>query len=199
MRIPRGDFAELGKTVDCTTIINPQSGFTTHLDPNPGIGSLFSRGEAMSLLQAAKGRRTDHDKRIRHRLSRIVTYPPPSTGTNFNLIDKVEHDTGDRVVWHIINSPDGRFIYNYDLIRANQKHIEKVCLDCRKLKVRGIKRLCETCARIRKRASNRKSQFKRRSVRKTDFWGLRAEALTSSIQTARYIEPCRNRFDALNL
>jgi hypothetical protein len=134
----------------------------------------------MRLLKAAKEQRANQDYRTRARLCRMVTYPPPSTGTNYNLIDKVEHDLGDRVTWHVIHSPEGRFVYDYHLIPSNQQHIERMCLDCRTVKVQGIKRLCNNCADIRKRASNRKSQSKRRSsVRKTAFSSLRAEVLTN--------------------
>jgi len=110
----------------------------------------------------------------------MVSYPPPATGVNANIVPKVEHHSGDRVIWHVIQSPDGQFVYDYRLIR--QQHIERMCFDCRRVKVSGIKRLCNTCANIRKRTSNRKSQSKRRStVRKTGFWPLHAEALTDGI------------------
>lgn len=126
----------------------------------------------------------------------IVTYPPPATGTSYNFIDKVERNPGDRVIWHVINSPDGRFVYDYDLIRASRQAIERMCLDCHRVKVRGIKRLCDTCAKIRKRESNRQSQFNRRSrVRKTGFSSLQAEALTKAVQTSRYIDQTRRYRD----
>ena len=113
-----------------------------------------------------------------------------STGTNYNLVDKVERGPGDRVVWHIINSPDGRFVYDYDLIRANQRAIERMCLDCHKVKVRGIKRLCDTCAKIRKRASNRKSQVNRRVPYPEKPVVVRAEALTEcSNESLPLIQP----------
>ncbi len=44
-----------------------------------------------------------------------VSHPPLSTGTNHNLIDKVTHKPGDRVIWHIIHSPDGSFTYDYSI------------------------------------------------------------------------------------
>jgi hypothetical protein len=121
----------------------------------------------------------------------MVKYPPPSTGINYNLVDKIEHDLGDRVIWHIIHSPEGTFVYDYQVIRANQQqHIERMCLDCRRVKVIGIKRLCNSCANIRKRTSNRQSQSKRRStVRKTGFSSLRVEALTHPVSVSRYPEP----------
>jgi hypothetical protein len=145
----------------------------------------------MRLPTVANGQRADHDKRTRYRSSRIFTCPPPSTGTNYNVIDKVEHDPGDRIIWHTIHSPDGSFVYDYDLIRQNKQEIERMCLDCHRAKVHGIKRLCNACANTRKRASNRRSQFKRRSVRKTGFSSLRAEALTNAVPTSRYVDTGR--------
>jgi hypothetical protein len=62
----------------------------------------------------------------------MVSYPPPATGANFNLVGKVEHEPGERVIWDIIYSPDGRFAYDYGLIRARRQHIEKMCFDCRR-------------------------------------------------------------------
>jgi hypothetical protein len=142
----------------------------------------------MRVPTMAKRQRVAHDTRPPCRLSWTVTYPPPSTGTNYNLIDKVEHDAGDRVVWHIINSPDGTFVDDYDLIRGNQQNIERMCLDCHRVKVHGGKRLCNACANSRKRASNRRSQSKRRSnVRKTGFSLLQDKSLTDTVQPRSYV------------
>jgi hypothetical protein len=55
------------------------------------------------------------------RLGPMVSYPPPATGVNYNLIDKVEHDLGDCVIWHIINSPDGSFTYDYSIKSARRR------------------------------------------------------------------------------
>jgi hypothetical protein len=52
------------------------------------------------------------------RLTGMVSYPPPSTGTNYNLVDKVEHPASDRVIWHIIHSPEGNFTYDYSIKSA---------------------------------------------------------------------------------
>ena len=146
----------------------------------------------MSLLQTSKKRYVNHDKGVRdqyRKLSRVVSYPPPATGGNFNLVDKVEHGSSDSVIWHIIHSPDGRFVYDYHLVQACQQSIKRMCFDCRRVEVRGIKRLCDSCANTRKRASNRKSQLKRRSsVRKTDFSPLRAEALTHAVYPGGSVE-----------
>jgi len=40
----------------------------------------------------------------------MVSYPPPATGVNYNLVDKVEHSLGDRVIWYIIHSLDGSLV-----------------------------------------------------------------------------------------
>jgi hypothetical protein len=152
----------------------------------------------MRLLEAAKEKCSDRDNATRHRGGRMVTYPPPSTGTNSNLVDKVEHEPDDRIIWHIIHSPDGTFVYDYDLIRQNKQDIERMCLDCHSVKVHGIKRLCNACANTRKRASNRRSQFKwRLGVRKTGFSSLRAEALTKAVQTSRYVDQTSSDRDNL--
>lgn len=147
----------------------------------------------MILLKPITKRHPNSVRKTCHRPPRIVSYPPPSTGTNYDLVNKVEHDPGDRVIWHIINSPaDGRFVYDYHLIRDNHQRIERVCLHCHRAKVHGIKRFCDSCASTRKRTSNRKSQSKRRSnVRKTGFSPVRAEALMNGVQTTRYIDPTR--------
>jgi hypothetical protein len=146
----------------------------------------------MIFLKSAAKQRSDNGEDASRRSRRIVTYPPLSSGTNYNFIDKVEHDPGDRIIWHMIHAPEGSFVYDYQLIRARQQDIERMCLDCHRVKVHGSKRLCSSCANSRKRASNRKSQFKRRlSVRKTGFSLLRAEALTKAVPTSRHVDTGR--------
>lgn len=143
----------------------------------------------MSLLHPAKKHCMNAARNQYRHLNRIVSYPPPAAGVNFNFIEKVEHDPSDRVIWHVIHSPEGRFIYDYHLCRARQQRMKRMCLGCRRVEVRGIKRLCNTCANIRKRASNRRSQSKRRSsVSKTGFSSLRAEALTPAVLPSRSTE-----------
>jgi hypothetical protein len=51
----------------------------------------------------------------------MVSRPPPATGVNYNLVDKAEHDPSDRVIWHVIYSPDGRFIYDYSIKSARRR------------------------------------------------------------------------------
>jgi hypothetical protein len=143
----------------------------------------------MSQLNAADTRSTKGGRNQYQHLTRMVSYPPPATGVNFNLIVKVEHDESERVVWHIINSPDGRFVYDHHLVRAPQE-FKRLCFDCRRVEVRGIKRLCTSCASSRKRVSNRESQSKRRSrVRKTGFSPIHAEPLTQAKMTIGYPNP----------
>jgi len=146
----------------------------------------------MILLKPTGAQSSNNGQKCCRRSCRVVTYPPPSTGTNYNLIDKVEHDASDRVIWHIVNSPDGRFVYGHHLIEQKTQRADRMCLDCHRVKVHGLKRLCLSCANSRKRASNRKSQSNRRSnVRKTGFSSLRAEALTKAVQTSRYKDSAR--------
>ena len=60
--------------------------------------------------------------------------------------------------------------------------IKRLCRDCGKVEVTGIRRLCPTCANSRKRESYRKSKSKSRSrVQKTGFSPIGAEALTNAL------------------
>ena len=60
--------------------------------------------------------------------------------------------------------------------------IKRLCRDCGKVKVTGIRRLCPTCANSRKRESYRKSKAKGRSrVQKTGFSPIGAEGLTDAL------------------
>jgi hypothetical protein len=58
----------------------------------------------MRLLQLAKEPRVNAASKQHRSLIRVVSYPPPSTGTNYNLIDKVEHEPHEKVIWKIIRS-----------------------------------------------------------------------------------------------
>jgi hypothetical protein len=51
----------------------------------------------MRLLEATKEQCADYDKKARHPLNRACSYPSPSTGANYNLIDKVECNLGNRI------------------------------------------------------------------------------------------------------
>jgi len=59
--------------------------------------------------------------------------------------------------------------------------IKKLCKDCGKVEVTGIRRFCPACAKSRKRASNRKYWKKRVSLGKTGFSAVGAEALTNAL------------------
>jgi hypothetical protein len=59
--------------------------------------------------------------------------------------------------------------------------IKRLCRDCGRVEVTGIRRLCPTCANSRKRASYRNSKCKSRSrVQKTGFSPIGPEALTNA-------------------
>jgi hypothetical protein len=83
----------------------------------------------MRLLKAAQEPCADRGKRTGHRLRRIVTYLPASTGTNYNLVEKVEHDPNEKVIWKIIHSPDGDFVYDYAL-KSDRRKRRKRCPGC---------------------------------------------------------------------
>jgi hypothetical protein len=109
----------------------------------------------MRLLKAAKKRRANHDYRTRARLCAMVSYPPPSTGTNYNLIDKVEHDRGDRVMWHVIHSPEGSFTYDYSIKAARRRRKRCPEPDCQNFLEPG-QRKCVECQLEARKARNRR-------------------------------------------
>src|SRR5262249_25077694 len=104
------------------------------------------------LPKAAKDRCGDRKKRTRQRSDRMVTYhPPPSTGTNYNLVGTVSVFPGDKVFWTIINAPEGRFVIDYRVKRGRRKR----CPDCEELIPRSSKK-CETCkAKVREARNKR--------------------------------------------
>jgi hypothetical protein len=66
--------------------------------------------------------------------------------------------------------------------RQGSVAIKKLCQSCGKVEVTGIRRLCPTCAKSRKRESYRKSKAKTRSrVQKTGFSSFGAEGLTNAV------------------
>jgi hypothetical protein len=50
----------------------------------------------MSPLQLAKERCANNGFKQHRRLARIISYPPASTGTNYNLVEQVEHHGNER-------------------------------------------------------------------------------------------------------
>ncbi len=109
----------------------------------------------MRLPTVTKGQRADHDKRTRRRSNRIVTYPPPSTGTNYNLIDKVEHDVGDRVTWRVTHSPEGSFTYDYSIKAARRRRKRCPGPECHNFLEPG-QRKCIDCQLETRKARNRR-------------------------------------------
>ena len=108
----------------------------------------------MRLLKANKKRRADDD-RTRHHLARLVAYPPPSTGTNYNLVDKVEYSPGDRVIWHIIHSPEGSFTYDYSIKSPRRRRKRCPELKCENFLDPG-QRKCIDCQLKTRKARNRR-------------------------------------------
>jgi hypothetical protein len=109
----------------------------------------------MRLLEVAKERYPDHAKRTHHRIRRIVTHPPPSTGTNYNFVDNVEHALGDRVIWHTIHSPEGSFTYDYSIKAARRRRKRCPKLECHNFLEPG-QRKCIDCQLKTRQARNRR-------------------------------------------
>jgi hypothetical protein len=85
------------------------------------------------------------------------------------------------------------YLLSHDLI-APKANAKRMCLDCRKVEVRGRQQFCYNCAKRRKQTSYRCSKRRRRSdVQKLAISPVRAEALTNVVQNARYngLYPCR--------
>jgi hypothetical protein len=66
-------------------------------------------------------------------------------------------------------------------LHGETKTAKKMCRECGKIEVRGSRCFCPTCAKARKRASNRKHWRKRVSLGKTGFSPTGAEALTNAL------------------
>jgi hypothetical protein len=100
------------------------------------------------------------------------------------MCDTPMHDRGER--WEC---PRCFFFYKPLIpgtIPEKYRHagvaIKRLCQDCGKVEVTGIRRLCPTCANSRKRESYRKSKIKSRSrVQKTGFSPIGAEGLTNAL------------------
>ena len=112
----------------------------------------------MRLLEATKEQCADYDKKARHRLGLRVSYPPPSTGTNYNLVDKVEYNSGDRVIWHIIYSPEGSFTYNYCIKSARRRRKRCPESECENFLEPGQRKCIECQLKTRKDRNRRHYQ-----------------------------------------
>jgi hypothetical protein len=118
----------------------------------------------MSLLHTANPYRGWRARDQSRPSRRVISYPPPSTGTNYNLVDKVEHGRNDKVIWKIIRSPDGHFVYDYRL-KSDRRKRRKRCPGCQNFLKPG-QRKCLNCQSETRKARNRryyevlKAQFK---------------------------------------
>ena len=112
----------------------------------------------MKLLEAANERCAGRNNGTHHRGGRLVTYPPPSTGTNYNLVDKVEHDLGDRVTWHVIHTPEGSFTYDYAIKPARRRRKRCPGPDCQNFLEPGQRKCIECQLKTRKARNTRHYQ-----------------------------------------
>jgi hypothetical protein len=109
----------------------------------------------MTPLQVAKEHCPNSASKRYRRLTRLVSYPPPSTGTNYNLVDKVEHDLNDRVIWYIIHSPEGSFTYDYSIKSPRRRRKRCPERDCKNFLESG-QRKCVECRRKTREDRNRR-------------------------------------------
>ena|SRR5438874_9052484 len=112
----------------------------------------------MTTIQAAKEHCPNRARNQYPRFSETVSYPPPSTGTNYNLIDRVAHKPGDRVIWHTIHSPDGNFTYDYSIKPVRRRR--KCCPepDCQNFLELGERKCVECKLKTRKDRNGRHYQ-----------------------------------------
>ena len=75
------------------------------------------------------------------------------------------------------------------LSTAQAKHAKKLCRNCHKVEVQGIKRYCGKCARARKLAANRESYRRGLNSGKTQNSPIAAEALTRRKNEGRHSHP----------
>jgi hypothetical protein len=101
------------------------------------------------------------------RLGPMVSYPPPATGVNYNLVDKVEHGPGDRVIWHIINSPDGSFTCDYSIKPAPRRRKRCAQSECENFLEPGQRKCVECQLKTRKARNKRHYQVLKARI-KTD-------------------------------
>jgi hypothetical protein len=78
-----------------------------------------------------------------------------------------------------------------ELFAPPSKCATKVCRECRRVEVQGIKRYCGKCAAKRQRKSHRDAMWRKRrsSVTKTENSPAGAEALRTRENQVRYDDP----------
>ena len=89
----------------------------------------------------------------------IPVYPPPSTGTNYNLVGPVWVFPGDKVIWTVLNSPEGRFAVDYRVKRGRRKS----CPGCRELIPRSWRK-CDNC-KAKAREDRNKRYYEKKRLR----------------------------------
>jgi len=107
----------------------------------------------MIFLKPLRERRPDTNVRTYDRACRIA-YPPQSTGTNYNLVDAVEHGPNEKVIWKMLRSPDGDLVYDY-AIKSDRRKRRKRCPGCENLLELG-QRKCLKCQAETRKARNRR-------------------------------------------
>ena len=81
--------------------------------------------------------------------------------------------------WELLTPKGLEYVMQYaGLSTAQAKHAKKLCRNCHKVEVQGIKRYCGKCARARKLAANRESYQRGLNSGKTQNSPIGAEALT---------------------
>src|SRR5262245_40847959 len=108
----------------------------------------------MIFLKPSAKRQLSNSHGSYSRERRIVAYPPASTGTNYSLIEQVEHDANERVIWKIIRAPDGDFVYDYEL-KCEKRKRRKRCPGCENFLEPG-QRKCLKCRAETRKARNRR-------------------------------------------
>ena len=92
--------------------------------------------------------------------------------------------------WELLTPKGLEYVKQYaGLSTAQAKHAKKLCRNCHKVEVQGIKRYCGKCARARKLAANRESYRRGLNSGKTKNSPIRAEALTRAENEGRYSHP----------
>jgi hypothetical protein len=109
----------------------------------------------MSPLKTAKEHRANGAGNQYRRLNRMVSYPPPATRVNYNLVEKVEHNLCDSVLWHIIHSPDGSFTYDYSIKSARRRRKRCPQPECQNL-LEPKQRKCIECQIKTRKDRNRR-------------------------------------------
>jgi len=92
--------------------------------------------------------------------------------------------------WELLTPKGLEYVMQYaGLSTAQAKHAKKLCRNCHKVEVQGIKRYCGKCARARKLAANRESYHRGLNSGKTPNSPIGAEALTGPEKQVSYPHP----------